>query len=189
MLNFLFDTRSKILELFVLAGYLVIKFLISGEKEQDTASHTLEDVRHTTPTETIVQNLSQICIFHVHSLRDKFSDLEALAASDDFHIIGVSESWINIDYRNFLPEYNLPNYSMFSCELHDKKKSRIVFIYVKASLNSIILQTEEIDNVDVTFLRLKKHIKNIVIGLIYRPPARNITSDEKLYDQIIEVRN
>ena len=46
----------------------------------------------------------------------EFSDLEALAASDDFHIIGISESWINTENRDFLAEYNLLNYSVISCE-------------------------------------------------------------------------
>ena len=38
---------------------------------------------------------------------------------------------------------------MFSCELQNK--IGVVLIYVKASLNSMILQTEKIDNVDDTF--------------------------------------
>ena len=62
-------------------------------------------------------------------------------------------------------------------------------IYVKVSLNSMVLQTEKIDNVDVLILQLKTHLKKIVIGLIYRPSAHNSNSDRKIYDQIIEVSN
>ena len=81
-------------------------------------------------------------MFNARSLRNMFSDLEALAASDDFHIIGVSESWINTENIDFLAEYNLPNYSTFSCERQDKKGGGVL-IYVKVSLNSMVLQTEK----------------------------------------------
>ena len=47
--------------------------------------------------------------------------------------------------------------------------------YIKASLHSKVLQTKTIDNVDVIFLQLKTHVKKIIIRLIYRPPAHNIT--------------
>ena len=60
---------------------------------------------------------------------------------------------------------------------------------MKASVNLIVLQTEEIDNLDVMFLQLKTHLKEIVIRLIYRTPVHNISSDIKLFDQIIELNN
>ena len=31
-------------------------------------------------------------MFNAHNLRNKFSDLEALATSEEFHVIGVLES-------------------------------------------------------------------------------------------------
>ena len=40
-------------------------------------------------------------MFNARSLRNKFSDLEALAISEEFHIIGISESWINTENRDF----------------------------------------------------------------------------------------
>ena len=121
------------------------------------------------------------------SLRNKFSELEALATSEDFHIIAVSESWINTENRDFLTEYNLPSYSIFSCKRQNKKGG--VLFYVKASLNPTVLQTEKIDNIDVIFLQLKTRPKKIIFGLIYRPPAHNNNSDRKLFYQIIEVSN
>ena len=66
-------------------------------------------------------------MFNARSLKSKFSDLEALATSEDFHIIGVSESWMNTENRDFLAEYNLPNYSVFSCERQNKKGGSVLF--------------------------------------------------------------
>ena len=52
-------------------------------------------------------------MFNPRRLSNKFSDLEVLATSEEFHIIGLSESWINTENRDSLVEYNLPNYSIF----------------------------------------------------------------------------
>ena len=70
-------------------------------------------------------------MFNARSLRNELLDLEA--KSEDFHIIAVSESWINTENRDFLAEYNLPSYSIFSCERQNKKGGGVLF-YVKASL-------------------------------------------------------
>ena len=40
-------------------------------------------------------------MFKGRSIKIKFSDLEALATSEEFPIIGVSESWINTENRDF----------------------------------------------------------------------------------------
>ena len=71
-------------------------------------------------------------MFNTYSLRNKFPDLEALATSEEFHIIGILESWINTENRDFFAEHNLPNYSMFSCKR--KLKGGGVLFYVKTSL-------------------------------------------------------
>ena len=59
------------------------------------------------------------------SLINKFSDLEALTTSEEFHIIRVSKSWINTDNKDFLAQYFLPSYSMFSCERRNKYKVEV----------------------------------------------------------------
>ena len=55
-------------------------------------------------------------MFNTRSIRNIFPELEALATSEELHIIAVSKSWINTENRDFLAEYNLPSYSMFSCK-------------------------------------------------------------------------
>ena len=79
-----------------------------------------------------------------------------LVSSEEFHIIGVSESWINTENWDFLAEYNLPSYSMFIFERHTHTKvgGTSVLFYVKTSLNSTVMQNKEIDNVYVILLQL-----------------------------------
>ena len=43
-------------------------------------------------------------MFNARSLKNKFSDLEALATSEEFHIITVSKSWINTEFTSVKDE-------------------------------------------------------------------------------------
>lgn len=127
-------------------------------------------------------------MFNARSIRNKFHDLEALAASEDLHIVGITETWLDTVNRDLLAEYNLPGYSMFSCE----RKNRLgggVLLYVKASLQPTFLDKKKINNVDTIFLQLTIRSRKIIIGLIYRPPAQSANIDKDLYDQITEICN
>ncbi len=46
------------------------------------------------------------CMLNARGKRKRFLDLETLAASEDYHINGVSESWLDIENRDFIAEYN-----------------------------------------------------------------------------------
>ncbi len=48
------------------------------------------------------------CYLTARSIRNKFSDLEELVATEKFAIIAITESWLNTKDRDFLAEYNLP---------------------------------------------------------------------------------
>ncbi|XP_045128934.1 uncharacterized protein LOC123514804 [Portunus trituberculatus] len=133
-------------------------------------------------------NTVKACLINARSLRNKFSDLETLAALENYHIIGITESWLNSANRDFLAEYNLPGYDMFSCERQDRIGGGVL-LYVKASLQPTIFKTDKINNIDSVFLHLRVRSKKIVIGLVYRPPAQNISSDKNLQDQITEISN
>ena len=76
------------------------------------------------------------CYIKARSLRNKFTDLEALAATEDYHVIGVTESWLNTASRDFLAEYQLPGYVLFSCERKNRAGGSVL-LYVKACLHPI----------------------------------------------------
>ncbi len=52
----------------------------------------------------------------MRSLRNKFEDLQILAAKDDYDIIGVTESWLSIKNRDFIEEYKLPGFTIFNSD-------------------------------------------------------------------------
>ena len=127
-------------------------------------------------------------MINARSLRNKFSDLEALAAVDDYDIIGITETWLNTDRRDYLAEYSLPGYTMFNCERVNRAGGGVL-LYVKASLQPLMKEMPKLDNVDSVLVQLKIRSKKFLINLIYRPPANNAASDKMIYDQIIETSN
>ena len=122
-------------------------------------------------------------------MRNKFSDLEEIALSENYDIIGVTESWLNIEVRDYLAEYKIPGYTMFEKSRVTKNGGGIIF-YIKTSLNPVLLSKPIIANVDVLFILLKnKYGKKLALSLIYRPPAQPVQTDIDIYEQISEISN
>ncbi len=78
---------------------------------------------------TEARYISQTCMvkvvlnfFYVNacSLRNKITDLQTLAYTNDYDIIGISESLLDTNKHDFLAEYNLSGYAIFSNERHER---------------------------------------------------------------------
>ncbi len=82
------------------------------------------------------------CYLNARSIRNIFLDLEELAATEKFDIIAITESWLNAKDRNFLAEYNLPGYSIFSCDRENGVGGALI-LYVNNSLYPCAIQTEK----------------------------------------------
>ena len=54
-------------------------------------------------------------IFYVNacSLRNKFSEIEEIAITGHYDLIGVTESWLNLEVRDYLAEYNIPGATLY----------------------------------------------------------------------------
>ncbi len=72
-------------------------------------------------------------MFNARSIRNKLLDLETLAAAEDYPSIGVAESFLDTENGDFLAEYNLSGYSLFSGERNNRLGGGVV-LYVKTSL-------------------------------------------------------
>ena len=115
--------------------------------------------------------------------------MEEIAFTDNYDIIGITETWLNTANRDFLAEYKLPGYTMFEKSRTDRNGGGIL-LYVKDHLNPVNLTKPQIVNIDTLYLILKdKHGKKIAIGLIYRPPAQPVHTDREIYEQISEICN
>ena len=93
---------------------------------------------------------------NARSLRNKFSELEEIAFTEKYDIIGVTESWLILQSRDFLAEYNIPGYVTFEKSRVNKHGGGVV-LYIKDSLNPILLSKPIITNIDSLFILLKNH--------------------------------
>ena len=93
---------------------------------------------------------------NARSLRNKFSDLEELAFTENYDLIGVTESWLNLCNRDYLAEYNIPGYVTFEKSRVNKNGGGVI-LYIKANLNPILLSKPSITNVDALFILSNDH--------------------------------
>ena len=119
-------------------------------------------------------------------MRNKFHDLAAIAFLENFDIIGVTESWVNTEKRDFLAEYNIPGYSLFSCERSERTGGGVL-LYVKPHLHPQVITKPQISNIDVKYVQILSGSEKLILALVYRPPAQNSNVDNELYEQISDI--
>ena len=103
-------------------------------------------------------------------MRNKFHDLAAIAFLENFDIIGVTESWVNTEKRDFLAEYNIQGYSLFSCERSERTGGGVL-LYVKPHLHPQVITKPQISNIDVKYVQILSGSEKLILALVYRPPA------------------
>ncbi len=103
------------------------------------------------PTSLTTRDKLRVFYVNARSLRNKFSELEEIAFTEDYDIIGVTESWLNLQNRDFLAEYNIPSYVTFEKSRVHKHGGGVV-LYIKDSLNPILLSKPIIPNVHALFV-------------------------------------
>ncbi len=59
------------------------------------ASCRLADLNNSLCNKAYMRNIIKGCTFNARSIRNQFNDLEVLTASEDYNIIGITESWLD----------------------------------------------------------------------------------------------
>ena len=129
--------------------------------------------------------------FNARSLNKSYDDLNTLFSvipGFNFSVIGVTETWLN---ANSPPVFNLDNYTMVRA---DRKEGRGggVAIYLRNQLNIQIRHDIHIEGAEDIFVEVINDFgKNILIGVVYRPPNNQIETfldnlDESLHTIIGE---
>ena len=71
---------------------------------------------------------------NARSLRNKFTELSSLVASQNFDIICITESWVSESVnRDFLSEYELNGYNAYFYQRENRQGGGII-LYVKSKL-------------------------------------------------------
>ncbi len=124
---------------------------------------------------------------NARSLHNKFSEFEEMALTEDYSIIGVTESWLNVELRDYMAEYKIPGYVIFE-KSHLNRKGGGILFYIKASLNKVLLLKSLIANVDALFILLKNNYgTKLALSLMYRPPAQPVQTDSEIFHLISEI--
>ena len=126
---------------------------------------------------------------NIRSIPKHFSDLKAYLANlnHSFSVIGISETWL----QDKVPSYPLANYGL-ELDYRTHKRGGGVSLYLHESLqyksrkdlfiggetNSVFVEVDKSSlNID----------RNIIIGLIYRPPNSSISSFTQAVHALLDI--
>ena len=109
---------------------------------------------------------------------DLFRSLMVLEKPD---IVGISETWIHSNTRDFDGEYEIQGYRMFKKDRTDKEGGGVL-LYVKEHLDPIECNTDS--NHEMMGVCLNKLNKKLHIYIVYRPPHQSSDKDDSLYSSL-----
>ena len=141
---------------------------ISFQHNTNSFQHNTNSFQH---SHSKVNNILKVLYANVQSIRNKFVDIQAEIISNSYDMIGLTETWLDND--DFIAEYNIPNYVIFTKERTGKRGGGVILL-IKKHLNPIEIKTNIVNNVDSLYIELKNNSgKKITFGLYYRPPSPN----------------
>jgi hypothetical protein len=125
---------------------------------------------------------------NIKSISNKFDSLKNLIDTMNipFQIIGLTETWLNENNQEY---FALKNYDHFGSSRPNKKGGGVA-IYVSNQLeskprNDLTKNIE--DSIETKFIEINnKYGKNIIIGVIYRPPNHNFDQFEQAMNKILQ---
>ena len=102
----------------------------------------------------------------------------------DPHIIGITESWANIDIRD--AELELTGYLMFRKD-RIGRRGRGVILYVKESIQAYEIKLErEADCDEAVWRKIVSGNSKLTIGLVYRSPRLFLIQDSFLTQHVLQ---
>ena len=103
----------------------------------------------------------------------------------DRHIIGITESWANIDITD--AELGLTRYVMFRKDRKGRRGGEVI-LYVKESIQAYEIKLErEADCDEAVWCKIVSGNSKLTIGLVYRSPNINEEDNTKIKNAIKEV--
>ena len=85
--------------------------LTQNKVEQSRAVIASKDLKTRRVKSTLEKSLGVI-VFSAQSIRNKMDEFRALMATEKPEIVGITESWIHTNARDF-EEFEIPGYKMF----------------------------------------------------------------------------
>ena len=119
------------------------------------------------------------------SIVNKKNELNIMVEAIDPHIIGITESWANIDITD--AELGLTGYVMFRKDRTGRRGGGVI-LYVKESIQAYEIKLErEADCDEAVWCKIVSGNSKLTIGLVYRSPNINEEDNTKIKNAIKEV--
>ena len=135
------------------------------------------------------KNISEkgyICVcLNARSIVNKKNELNIMVEDIDPHIIGITESWANIDITD--AELGLTGYVMFRKDQIGRRGGGVI-LYIKESIQADEIKLErEADYDEAVWCKIVSGNSELTIGLVYRSPNINEEDNTKIKNAIKEV--
>lgn len=116
--------------------------------------------------------------FNARSIRNKMPELRCLVATETVDILAITETWLEVEGRDYEGEYALPGFTMY-------RKDRIgrlgggVILYARNNLNTTPHDIEA--PYELVSMELNGHGPKIRVIVVYRPPHMVVEEEAELY--------
>ena len=127
-------------------------------------------------------NLENLSLLHANlrSINRNFEHFNDLLDSlkFSFSVIGISETWL---HNNSPDMFNLPNYKLIRADRKGRRGGGVAF-YINQNIKFNVRSDITFSNAETLFIEIDNgNSKNVIIGLVYRPPDSNF---ELFYEEL-----
>ena len=137
-------------------------------------------------TKSLNENTFSLLHINARSLNKNVDSLELLLTNLNqfpFSIIGITETWL---HSTSPPVFNLSNYSMLRADRQHGKGGGVA-LYIFDKLNIKSRPDLHIEGAEDLFIEvLNDHSKNIIVGVIYRPPNNDLDSFLEKLEEVLD---
>ncbi|XP_060530471.1 uncharacterized protein LOC132704477 [Cylas formicarius] len=125
------------------------------------------------------------CAAHVNvrSLLANFDSFLSQLLSNNYDIVGVSETWLGagVDQMVGIPNYNFLHHN------HLDRRGGGVGVYVKNNLRCEVLASACLEHIEYIWVKVLLNNRTFMVGTVYRPPNTNVsqffnTLEESLFN-------
>ena len=111
--------------------------------------------------------------------------LRSVVSAEEVDIVAITESWLDMSGKLFLPEVQLDGFNIFHKDRSGRKGGGVV-LYVKSTLQCCINSSIRVgdDNTESVWVDVTGGRDKIVLGLIYRPPNESMEVTSSLLQEI-----
>ena len=120
-------------------------------------------------------------LLNARSIRNKWLQFRALTSTSPVDVIGITETWVDTDGRDFEAEYSLPGYSLY----HQDRAGRAgggVMLYIKRHLTPV--QLPIVTPHEIVGAEVRGSVPKLQVFVCYRPPKHSADADLALYESL-----